>query len=147
MTPLEIFLAIWQQQVPTLPYIETVNSQVDTNTLPDQWAGVVYQPNTVVDVTLGSHPWVEETGTFLIGIFTRSGKGPADLDAALTEVRAAFHGAALNGLWISDIAGPHDLDPEADGEWWRLALTANYKFQTRRDATGPLYGDWVGFNA
>ena len=31
------------------------------------------------------------------------------------------------------------------GEWWQLAMTARYTFQTRRDASGPLYGDWQGF--
>ena len=94
---------------------------------------------------MGSNPWVEETGFFLIGLFTRSGTGPAALDSAVDQVRRAFHGAARDGLLIEDVDGPHDVDPESDGEWWQVALTANFKFQTRRDATGPLYGDWQGF--
>jgi hypothetical protein len=146
MTPLEIFTSIWQQKVTSVPYVECVNTQVDTDTLPNEWGSAVYQPQTNADVTMGSNPWVEERGTFLIGLFTRSGQGPAALDGVVAEVRAAFHGAALNGLWISQVDGPHNLDPEADGEWWRVALTAQYVFQYRRDATGPLYGDWSGFD-
>jgi hypothetical protein len=145
MTPLEIFLSIWAERVPAVPYVETVNSMVDTNALGDPWGAVVYQPQTRQDATLGSQPWVEEKGTFLIGLFTRSGSGPMALDAALAEVRLGFHGAALDGLHIDSVDGPHDLDPEADGEWWRLVLTANYTFHSRRAASGPLYGDWAGF--
>ena len=46
---------------------------------------------------------------------------------------------------IRQVDGPHDVDPEGLGEWWQLALTARYTFQTRRDATDPLYGGWQGF--
>jgi len=147
MTLLQIFLDIWSQKVPSVPYVETVNSHVDVSLLGDPWGGVIVQPVSVADATLGSHPEVEEKGTFLIGLFTKSGKGPAALDAPIDEVRRAFHGAALNGLHIESVDGPHDMDPEADGEWWRIVLTANYTFYSKRDATGPLYGDWQGFPA
>jgi hypothetical protein len=145
MTPLEVFRQIWTQTIPAPPYVDTVNQPVETDTLPTRWASAIIQPQTRADVSLGSQPWVEENGFFLIGLFTRSGKGPADLDAAVDAVRAGLHGAALNGLNLEEVDGPHDIDPQADGEWWRLALTAKYTFQTRRNATGPLYGDWVGF--
>jgi hypothetical protein len=148
MTPLETFLALWAEliPVPVVSYVEAVNSQVDTNTLPDVWAAAIYQPETSPDVTLGSNPWVEETGTFGIGLFTRSGSGPASLDAAVTAVRRAFHGVRRDGLLILQVDGPHDMDPEGAGEWWQLGLTARYIFQTRRDATGPLHGGWGGFD-
>jgi hypothetical protein len=146
MTPLQIFMTIWQQQVTTVPYVECVNTPVDTDSLPNEWGSAVYLPETTTDATLGSRPWVEERGQFLVGLFTRSGKGPAALDAAVAAVRQAFHGAALDGLWLMQVDGPHDLDPEADGEWWRLALTVQYVYQFRRDATGPLYGEWQGFD-
>jgi hypothetical protein len=147
VTPLAIFLNIWSTKVTTVPYIETVNSPVDVNALGDPWGGVVYQPVSVADVTLGSHPEVEEKGTFLIGLFTRSGKGPAALNVAIDQVRLAFHGVARDGLEISNVDGPHDIDPAADGEWWRIVLTANYTFYTKRDATGPWQGDWENFPA
>lgn len=149
MTPLEIFAAIWAQVVTVLPYVEVVNTPVDTDTLPNEWAGAVYLPQSTEDVTMGSRPWVEERGTILIGLFTRSGKGPAALDAAVAEVRG-LAGAAKDGLHLYQIDGPHDLDPEADGEWWRLALSAQYVYQYRRDATaqGPLgaLAGWDGFD-
>jgi hypothetical protein len=146
MTPLDVFNLIWAQQIgAALPLIETVNFGVDTNDLPEKWAAVVYQPDETTDVTMGSTPWVEETGQFLIGLFARSGSGPTVLDAEIKLVRDALHGAARDNLAIFQVNGPHDLDPEADGEWWRLALTARYTFQGIRSQDGPLYHGWAGF--
>jgi hypothetical protein len=146
-TPLAIFKQAWADLIPAeaLPYIEAVNSQVDANAAPDVWGAAVQQPEQRGDVTLGSQPWVEETGVFLIGLFTRSGSGPAALDEAVDYIRQTFHGFASDGLVILQVDGPHDVEPDGVGEWWQLALTARYSFQTRRDASRPQYGDWQGF--
>lgn len=144
-TPLEIFVGIWTDKVTAVDYFEVVNTQVDTDSLPDQWGSAVYQPQTRPDVTMGSTPWVEERGTFLVALFARSGTGSAVLDAAIAQMRAAYQGAALDGLVCESVDGPHEMPTEADGEWWSLVMTVNYYFQTRRDATGALYGDWSGF--
>lgn len=146
-TPLAVFKQIWTAEVVSVPYVECVNIPVDTDGLPDEWGGAILQPQNRVDVTLGSNPWVEEKGTFAIGLFTRSHNGPAALDAAVDELRAVFHGAALDGLHIDSVDGPHDIDPEVDGEWWRLGLTANYTFHTRRLTPGAPYSGWQGFPA
>jgi hypothetical protein len=145
MTPREVFESIWAEQAASISYVQTVNYGVDTNALPDIWGCAVYQPEQREDVTMGSTPWVEEQGQFLIGLFTRSGSGPAALDDAVATIRQAFHGAARDGLVVFAVDGPHDLDPEADGEWWRLVLTARYTFQTVRRQDGALYHGWDGF--
>jgi hypothetical protein len=147
MTPLAIFKQAWTDLIPAdaLPYIEAVNNQVDANAAPDVWGAAVVQNDTRSDVTLGSRPWVEETGTLLIGLFTRSGKGPAALDQAVDYIRQTFHGFASGGLVILQVDGPHDVEPDGVGEWWQVAMTARYSFQTRRDASRPLYGDWQDF--
>jgi len=147
MTALEIFIAQWQAAIPAavLPYIEAVNQQADINTAPDVWGAAIQQPETRIEVTLGSNPWVEETGGFLIGLFTRSGSGPKSLDEAVAYIRQAFHGYRYGGLVVLQVDGPHDVDPEGLGEWWQVAMTARYIFQTRRDASGPGFGDWQGF--
>jgi hypothetical protein len=136
-TPLAIFKQLWADRIPAaaLPYIEAVNSPMDVNAAPDIWGAAIVQNETRGDVTLGSQPWVEEAGTILIGLFTRSGSGPAALDQAVDYVRQAFHGTHRDGLAILQVDGPHDVDPEGLGEWWQLALTARYTFQTRRDAS------------
>jgi hypothetical protein len=146
-TPLDVFKATWTAKIPAavLPYIEAVNSQVDTNEAPDVWGAAIVQPATRGDVTLGSTPWVEEAGHFLIGLFTRSASGPAALDQAVDYIRQTFHGFRGDGLLVLQVDGPLDGDPESVGEWWQLAMTARYTFQTRRDASGPGYGNWPGF--
>jgi hypothetical protein len=142
-TPLDVLLSIWQDTI-TLPYVETVNWPADTNGFPDRWGAAIYQNTARADVTLGSNPWVEEQGYFMIGLFTRSGKGPSDLDAAIAEVRLALHGAHRDGLAIQQVDGPHDADPEGMGEWWQAVLTAHFIFQSRRSATGQLLTGWRG---
>jgi hypothetical protein len=147
MTPLEIFQAIWNENIPpaVVTYVEAVNYGVDTNDLPDFWACALYQPELRRDVTMGSQPWVEETGSFQIGLLTRSGTGAASLDQAIDYVRQVFHGARRDGLLIVEVDGPHDIDPEGQGEWWEVGMIARYTFQTRRDGTDPLHGGWEGF--
>jgi hypothetical protein len=147
MTPLEIFYEIWDETIPSsvILRIEAVNYQTDTNSLPDEWAAVAYQPETRSDVTLGSNPWVEEQGAFLIGLLTRSGMGPAPLDPAVDYIRQKLHAARRNGLVILQVDGPHDVDPDGFGEWWQITMTARYIFQTRRAGTDPLHGGWIGF--
>ena len=146
-TPLAIFQQIWSEYIPAdvLPYVEAVNRNVDTNALPDEWGAAILQSEARADVSLGSMPWIEESGTFLIGLFTRSGSGPAALDEAVDYIRQAFHAARRDGLIIWQVDGPHDVDPEGFGEWWQLALTARYTFQTRRDGRDSLHGGWEGF--
>jgi hypothetical protein len=146
-TPLGVFVAIWQEKIPAavLPYVEAVNNPFDADTQPDEWGAAIVQSATRSDVTLGSMPWVEEAGTILIGLFTRSGSGPAALDQAVDYIRATFHGVRRDGLLITQVDGPHDVDPAGAGEWWQMAMTAHYTFQTRRDASGPDYGNWSGF--
>jgi hypothetical protein len=147
MTPLEIFVARWQEAIPTsaITYYEVVNTQVDLNDAPEPWGTAVVQSESRADVTMGSNPWVDETGFFAIALVTRSGSGPATLNQAVDYIRQTFHGYRKDGLWITQVDGPHDTDPDGLGEWWQLFMTARFTFQTRRDATGPGYGDWQGF--
>jgi hypothetical protein len=144
-TPLEVFEAIWAASVTTVPLLGSVNYPFDTRTAPDPWAAVIYQPSTREDVTLGATPWVEESGLFLIGLFTKSGKGPHVLDAQVDDVRNAFHGAASNGLVITQVDGPHNIDPEGNGEWWQLGFAARYTFQSVRLTPADPYRGWDGF--
>lgn len=146
-TPLDVFEAMWAARIPeaVAKYYDAVNKSVDLNDVPDKWASAVVQPEGRVDVTLGSKPWVEESGGILVGLFTRSGTGPKALDQAIDYVRQSFHGARQDGLLIEQVDGPLDIDPEGIGEWWQVAMLCRYKFQTRRDASLPGFGDWQGF--
>jgi hypothetical protein len=148
MMPIAIFKDQWENGgIMTIPFIETVNTQTDVNQMPDKWGSAYDQPTDRSDVTLGSHPEVELTGTMIIGIFAKSGLGAEVLDQHIQEVRDCFQGYAKNGLEIRQVDGPHDISPMADGMWWRLAFTATYVYWEKRDAIGPGFGDWIGFPA
>jgi hypothetical protein len=94
----------------------------------------VLQSEARADVTMGSDPWVEENGHILIGLCARSGKGEGLLDAAIAAVRAGFDGwrSADNTIWFRPVIGPENADPEANGEWWVLAMRVPYTVQARR---------------
>jgi hypothetical protein len=146
VSALAIFQQRWTAAAISVPFFETVNLQVDLNTMPDQWASAIAEESDRADVTLGgSKVQVEEAGAFHIGLFARSGTGAAVLDPAIAEIKAAFHGWRGNGLLISRVTGPLDIDPHAEGEWWRVAMLGAYSYWTTRDATPAGFGDWVGF--
>lgn len=128
MTPMDEFKARWDAIEMPIPFVEVVNTQVDTDALPDLWASALLQSEARRDITMGSEPWVEEAGTIIVGLFARSGTGRRGLDAAVASLREAFHGYISDdaGLHFIAVVGPEDIDPEADGEWWRLGFTVPY---------------------
>jgi hypothetical protein len=152
MTPLEIFEIRWQGNglnapgVPSVPYFDVVNIKVDLDGMPDIWGAALIQPDEDNDITMGSMPWVVERGVIVIGLFGKSGLGPKSLQSEVDEVKAAFHGWQSDGLRISKVDGPLDVDPEADGNWWRVALTASYEYTYQRNATGQGFADMNGLN-
>lgn len=138
MTPLEEFEARWNAVVlPAigLPLIKPSNTHVDVDTLPDPWAGVIVNSQEFRNLTMGSQPWCEETGTFLVGTFIKSGKGFAGNDATARTVREAFMNwsSAPSGerLFVESVAGPLDIDPDAEGGWHQLALELRYQAWTQ----------------
>ena len=136
MTPLEIFFERWQAAIPptVVTYLEAVNARLDLNDAVDPWGAVVLQPETRGDVTLGSNPWVEETGQVAVALIAKSGEGTDLLDEATAWLRATFHGwkADNNNLRFTAVVGPTDPEPQADGEWWRLGFSVPYVWQSRR---------------
>ena len=133
MTPLDEFKTRWQAVMP-IPYIEVINLPVETDGLPDLWGTGLLQSQTRVDVSLGSNPHVEETGDILAALFARSGTGGNSLDAAVAALRLHFAGYMTlgNQLQFKSVNGPPEIDPMADGEWWRQTFLVSYLYWTRR---------------
>lgn len=139
MKPMDEFIARWAAVPMPLPLVDVVNTPVELNALPAQWAGAVKQSDNRVDVTMGSLPWVEETGNIIVGLLARSGTGADILDAAVDALRLHFHGwhTPDNGVVFLSVIGPEDIDPEADGEWWRLGMRVPYVVQGRHSQLPP----------
>lgn len=134
MTPMDEFKARWNDIAMPIPFVEVVNTQVDTDELPELWASALLQSEARRDLTMGETPWFEEAGTIIVGMFARSGTGRSGLDAATTALREYFHGyiSPDQTLHFRAVVGPEDIDPEADGEWWRLGFAVPYTIEDRR---------------
>lgn len=147
MTPLDQFKNRWLALMP-VPYIDAVNTNVDTDELDEPWGSAYLQADTRSDVTMGSNPHVEETGEIVAALFARSGTGDAGLNAAVIALRQVFHGYMTtdNTLQFVAVVGPENVDPLADGEWWRLVFTVPYKVWSRRIEPVPVAfaQDWRG---
>lgn len=149
MTPLDVFETRWLGNLANNPgmsfrYIESVNAQVELEVMPDKWASAIIQPETDRDLTLGSRPIVVQRGVIVVGLFGKSGRGQKILDAEIQQLRDCYHGWMSDGVHFMHVDGPLDVDPAADGEWWRLAFTVNYEWSRRRDAIGRGFEDLQG---
>jgi hypothetical protein len=140
MTPLDQFIARWNAVPMPVPYVDVINTPIETNDLPDQWGSAVLEIDERADVTLGSNPHVEERGRIIVGLFERSGKGRNGLDAAVAALKLYFHQYMTpdNTLQITAVVGPEAIEPEADGEWWRLGFTLPCQIWSRRVEPVPL---------
>jgi hypothetical protein len=149
MSPLDEFRARWIANAPPLPpFVDVINVAVTTDTLPDTWGSALLTVTARVDASLGSQPHVDETGEIVAALFARSGTGSSPLDAAVVALRDTFHGymTADNQLQFRGVVGPQDIDPMADGEWWRLAFVVPFVVWSRRTEPVPVTSaaDWRG---
>jgi hypothetical protein len=120
-----------------------------TDSLPNTWGSALLSSQARTDLTLGSNVHVEEAGEIIAALFARSGSGENALDAAVDQLRTTFHGymTADNTLQFRAVVGPQDIEPAADGEWWRLAFIVPYVAWSRRvEPVVVLVGgtDWHG---
>lgn len=129
MKPLDQFIARWQANTPPLPpFVDVINTNVETDQLPATWGSALLQSTARTDTTMGSHVHVEESGEIVAALFAKSGTGGNSLDAAVEALRSIFHGymTADNQLQFRAVVGPQDIDPMAEGEWWRVAFLVPY---------------------
>lgn len=135
-SPLDLVKARWVAASGTPQFLDTVNEQPSLDGAPDTWGSALVNVEARRDVTMGSNPYVEESGSIVVGLFTRAGSGYGALDDEVNAVRLAFHGYvvedAVSTFQCLQVDGPLDVEPETDGEWWRVALTIPYTYQTRR---------------
>lgn len=149
MMPLDQFKARWQSLSPPLPlYVEVINSPVMTDGLPDTWGSALLSSTARTDLSLGGNVHVEESGEIIAALFAKAGTGGNALDAAVVALRESFHGYMTtdNTLQFRAVVGPQDIDPQADGDWWRLAFIVPYVVWSRRAEPVPvvLREDWRG---
>lgn len=128
MTPQGYIEAVWGTFIPGAPLVDVANVEVDADSLPSPWVGMLVQAEPSRLVTLGSKPYGEETGVVLLGVFTKSGTGADAGTAVAYQIRDAFLGYQdpERQFEVRTINGPMNLDPDADGGWFRMAVELEY---------------------
>jgi hypothetical protein len=149
MKPLDQFIARWRAHTPPLPlFVDVINTPVLTDSLPAKWGSAMITSTARTDLTMGSRVHVEESGEIIAALFAGSGVGGTALDAEVEALRSIFHGymTADNQIQFRAVVGPQDIDPMADGEWWRLAFVVPYVVWSVRVEPVPVSAvqDWRG---
>lgn len=148
MMPLDQFKARWIASGRLPLYVDVINTPVLTDSLPNTWGSALLSSQARTDLTMGSNAHVEESGEIIAALFARSGTGGGGLDAFVSALRDVFHGymTADNTLQFRAVVGPQDIDPMADGEWWRLAFVVPYVVWSRRAEPVVVLAqhDWRG---
>lgn len=128
------FRDAWDSYAPGIPYVDAINRH--PGPLPATFGSLGFQVDSRRDVTMGSEPWVVETGTVLVSFFAPAGEDDT------TAVAAAQHAAVwLLGrsfapdIFITGIVGPNDAADEGDGEYFETQVAVSYESQGREART------------
>lgn len=126
--------AAWPTLTPTLPYVETINELPDPASVEAPiWATFLFESTGNETQTMGSRPWIEESGIATIAIMSRAGIGDDTIAAIATDVVRSWTMwiNSTGDIWIQSVDPPRPPDLEAVGDIFRLAVTLNYRYQTR----------------
>jgi hypothetical protein len=126
--------AAWPTLVPTIPLVETINDTPETLEIEVPiWATLVFDVTNRGPVTMGSHPWIEETGMIVVALMSYSGTGDDEVARAAGVIMQAFEMwiSPDKAIWIQSVDGPRSPDMEAGGNVYRLSVNLNYAYQTR----------------
>lgn len=126
------FRAAWA--VTGVPLVETLNENPsDVEIDVPVWATVMFTADTSQHQTMGSSPWIEEQGTITIMIHSYSGVTDSVVAAAAGEVKNFWDMwiSDTKDTWVTSTVGPRPPDPDAQGDYYRLAVDLSYSHQYR----------------
>lgn len=126
----EAFRAAWA--VPNLPLIETINGPVDyLDTQVPVWATFGFTADETGFQTMGSSPWMEESGVAVVFLCSESGTSDTVVADAAEEVRKfwAMWISPDKNIWVNGIVGPRPPDPDAQGITYSLSVELHYRRQ------------------
>jgi hypothetical protein len=128
--------------VPTLPYVETVNSAPNPQNLPDAWATLEFPNASEQRLTLGTSALFREYGMVNVIVLGLSGRGDDTIMEAAEAVRSALQGIAVQvavgdqfGTLRIDAAEPPNTDATESGNWFLASVSCSYTFDVVRAAS------------
>jgi hypothetical protein len=130
----QTLIAYWPILTPSLPFVATINEPVDfSETEVPIWGSFIFDASVRNHETMGSRPWIEEQGSASVALVGYSGISDDDI-AAMADVVTKAWEMWINPertLWIQSVDPPTAPDTEAVGDMYRLAVSLNYRYQTR----------------
>jgi hypothetical protein len=121
----------WPLLLPTIPLVNTISESPEVDV--PVWATLVFDVINRGPITMGSNPWIEETGVAMIALMCYSGAGDDEVAQHADTVMRAWHEwiSPDKAIWIQSVDGPRPPDLEAGGNYYRLSVNLNYAHQTR----------------
>jgi len=122
------FRGSWTTKVPSITLYETINDDPDHTDMPDLWASTEFVAFNENQISLGSPSCRRETGTIIVVLNGRAGKGDADLLTAAETIRTAYRHWAVTDLSVTQIDPPLSDLGYSDGMWYTLSIDISYVY-------------------
>lgn len=116
-------------QFPTVQYVETIGTNVDTETLGALWMAMSFAANSQERLSIGSPSYWEETGVVRVVVVGESGNGDAAVTAQADAVADFFRNwqdPVETTLRVTGVQPPAELDEESDGKWILFSVDIFY---------------------
>ncbi len=133
------FRAFLPATVPTIPYVETVNTAPNPKNLPDVWSTLEFPNASEQRLTIGVQALFREYGMVNVIVLGLSGRGDDAAIEAAEEIRAALQGIAVQvpvgaqfGTLRIDAAEPPNTDATESGNWFLASVSCSYTFDVVR---------------
>ncbi len=126
--------AAWSLLTPSIPYVETINTTPpESETAAPVWATFMFEGQGRDLQTMGSRPWIEESGVAIAVIMAFAGVGDDVVAAAADDIVQGWTNwiDSTGNIWINSVDPPRAPDGEAVGDLYRLTVGLNYRYQTR----------------
>lgn len=124
--------AAWPAVMPLVPYIDTINLETPRAPLPPIWGTLGFDMSQRVRLTLSKNPLHEETGSVSVVIVASSGEGDAAAVQAATDAMHAWTDwFASDAIYFTAVGAPQQVDLEAAGNWFLVAVRCAYVAQSR----------------
>jgi len=127
--------------VPSVPYLETINSMPNPQNMPDLWTTLEFANASEERLTIGANPIFREYGMVNIIVLGLSGRGDGDPMDAAELYRAALQGIAVQipvGAQFGDLridaAEPPNTDATESGNWFLASVSCSYTLDVARVA-------------
>ena len=122
------FRASWPVLLPTIPLLDTINTDPDHDTMPDLWATVEFVAFNENPVSMGDPSCRREEGTIIVQLSGESGDGDGALLDAATLVQNAYRYWQVTGLRVTQIDPPLSNLGYSDGRWYTMSIDITYDY-------------------